>query len=142
MPVFGVALARIVGTRFAIAAVVVGGIILIGLGIHVIREALEGKQELEHGSFKSLRSSFLAGLAISSDELAIGFPMGASGLPIVTTLVAISVQALLITLLGITIGNRVGSGLGLRASRYVGIAAGIVFSLVGLWLIVDRPVKT
>jgi putative Mn2+ efflux pump MntP len=118
--------------------VVLGGIILIGVGIHTIREASEVEKEIEHVSFGSVRSSFLAGLAISTDELAIGFPMGASRLPIPTVLMAIALQAFFVTALGIAIGNRFGSGLGLRASRYAGMAAGIVFSLVGMWIIAER----
>jgi|ERR1700694_1820420 len=138
MPILGVVLGRFVGLRFETAAVVLGGIILIGVGIHTIREASEVEKEIKHISFGSVRASFLAGLAISTDELAIGFPMGASRLPIPTVLMAIALQAFLVTALGIAIGNRFGSGLGLRASRYASIAAGIAFALVGLWLIVER----
>lgn len=137
MPIFGIVLARIIGLRFATAAVVMGGIILIGIGFHAIREAMLGEEGAEGASFSSLRASFVTGLAISTDELAIGFPLGASGLPIATVLIAISVQTLFVTALGIAMGNRVGSVLGLRASRYAGVAAGIAFSAVGLWLILE-----
>lgn len=137
MPIFGIALARIVSLRFETTAVVMGGIILIGIGAHAIREAMLGEEGREVISFSSFRASFLAGLAISTDELAIGFPLGASGLPIATVLIAIAVQTLFVTALGIALGNRVGSALGLRASRYAGVAAGIAFSAVGLWLILE-----
>jgi putative Mn2+ efflux pump MntP len=137
MPIFGIVLARIVGLRFGTAAVVVGGIILIAIGSHAIRNAMLGEEGAEDVSFSSLRASLVAGLAISTDELAIGFPLGASGLPIATVLIAIAVQTLFVTALGITVGNRVGSALGLRASRYAGIAAGVAFSAVGLWLILE-----
>jgi len=140
MPIFGIALARLVGVRFETVAAVIGGIILIGIGIHAIREALEGVEEIENVSFNSLRSSFLAGAAISMDELAIGFPIGASGLPVVPVLIAIAIQALIVTAFGIAIGRRVGSDRGGRASQYAGIAAGVIFSLVGLWLIAERVV--
>ena len=138
MPVFGIVLAHVVGIRFETATVVIGGIILIAIGIHAIREALGGGEEVEDVSFNSLRSSFFAGIAISTDELAIGFPMGASGLPIAAVLIAIAVQAVIVTAFGIEIGRRVGSDLGTRASRYAGIAAGGIFSLVGLSLVAER----
>ena len=137
MPIFGIVLARIVGLRFETAAVVMGGIILIGIGVHAIREAMLGEEGTEGVSFSSFRASFVSGLAISTDELAIGFPLGASGLPIATVLIAIAVQTLFVTALGIALGNRVGSALGRRASRYAGVAAGIAFSAVGLWLIIE-----
>lgn len=140
MPMFGIVLASVVSMRFETAAVIIGGIILIGIGIHVIREAAE-VEELTNISFSSLRSSFLAGLAISMDELAIGFPMGASRLPIAAVLIAIAVQALIVTSFGIVIGGRVGSDLSSRASRYAGISAGVTFSFVGLWLIAERALN-
>jgi putative Mn2+ efflux pump MntP len=137
MPIFGIVLARIVGLRFETATVVVGGIILIGIGFRAIHEALLGEEGGEGLSFSSLRASLVAGLAISTDELAVGFPLGASGLPIATVLIAIAVQTFFVTALGIAVGNRVRAALGRRASRYAGIAAGIAFSAVGLWLILE-----
>jgi putative Mn2+ efflux pump MntP len=137
MPIFGIILARIISLRFEAAAVVIGGMMLIGIGFNTIREAMLGEEGAESVSFSSFRASLVAGLAISTDELAIGFPLGASGLPIATALIAIAVQALFVTALGIAVGNRVGSALGRRASRYAGVAAGIAFSAVGLWLILE-----
>ncbi len=137
MPIFGMVLARIIGLRFETAAVVMGGVILIGVSFHASHEAMSGGKGAEGLSFGSLRASFVAGLAISTDELAIGFPLGASGLPLATVLIAIAVQTLFVTALGIAVGNRLGSALGLRASRYAGVAAGIAFSAVGLWLILE-----
>lgn len=138
MPLFGIALARVVSMRFETPAIVAGGIILIGVGIHAIREAIRGEEEVKQISFRSLRSTLAAGFAISIDELAIGFPLGASRLPVGIVLITIVCQTLLFAALGVTVGNRVRSGLALSASRYAGIAAGVVFELVGLWLIAER----
>ena len=110
MPIFGIVLARIVGLRFESAAVVMGGIILIGVGFHSIREAMRGEGGTQGVSFTSWQASLVAGLAISTDELAIGFPLGASGLPIATVLIVIAAQTLLVTALGIAVGNRVSFG--------------------------------
>lgn len=140
MPIVGIGLARVVGMRLETAAVVVGGIILIAIGVHAIREASEGCDETEGLSFDSLRSSLLAGVAISTDELAVGFPLGASGIPIVTVLTAIVLQAFIVTAAGIALGNRIGLALGKRASRYAQFAAGAAFSSVGIWLIAERLV--
>ena len=137
MPMFGIAIARVVSLRFEKAAVVIGGVVLIGLGIHVIQEAIRGQEEVKHVSFNSWRSSLVAGLAISTDELAIGFPLGASKLPIPMTLIAIIVQTVLITALGVRFGNRVRSGFAVDVSRYAGVAAGAIFAIVGGWLIVE-----
>jgi putative Mn2+ efflux pump MntP len=100
--------------------------------------ARQGEKEVQDMSFGSWKSSLLAGLAISTDELAIGFPLGASRLPIGPTLAAIAVQTVFVTVMGVTFGNRVRSGLALGVSRYAGIAAGVVFALVGVWLVAEH----
>jgi len=138
MPLFGIAVARVVSRRFETLAIVIGGFVLIGVGIHAVREARQGEKEVQDVSFRSWKSSLLAGLAISMDELAIGFPLGASRLPIGLTLAAIAVQTVFITAIGVAFGNRVRSGLALGVSRYAGIAAGVVFVLVGVFLIAEH----
>lgn len=138
MPLLGIALGRLVGLRFETLAVVVGGLILMAVGVHAIQEALSDSDEAEQVSFSSARSSLLAGIAISTDELAIGFPLGASGLPLAPVLIAIAMQAFVVTALGIMAGNRIGAAIAGRASRYAGVAAGIVFFLVGAWLIGEK----
>jgi putative Mn2+ efflux pump MntP len=113
MPLFGIGLARLVSRRFETAAVVTGGIILVGLGIHSVREALRGDREkdVERISFSSF-----------------------------AVIITIVCQTLLLAYFGVIVGNRVRAGLAQNASRYAGISAGIVFALVGLWLIVERVV--
>jgi putative Mn2+ efflux pump MntP len=138
MPVFGIAIAQVLSRRFETAAVVIGGIILIGIGTHAIREGVRGKKGAENFSFGSLRSLLAAGFAISTDEIAAGFPLGASRLPIATVLLAIAGQTLVATAVGVAIGNRVRSATALGASRYASIGAGIVFTLLGAWLIAER----
>lgn len=138
MPLFGIVLARVVSLRFETAAVVVGGTVLVGIGIHAIHEALHCEEEIQHLSLRSWKTALVAGLAISTDEAAIGFPLGASQLPIGVTLLAIAVQTIFVTAFGVIFGNRTRSGLALGVSRYAGITAGVVFALVGLWLIAER----
>jgi putative Mn2+ efflux pump MntP len=72
------------------------------------------------------------------DELAIGFPMGTSGLPALQTLGAIAVQAFLVTFVGIFAGARLGEALGRRTSRTAGIVAALGFGGLGVYLIVQR----
>src|ERR1700719_1848505 len=66
MPVFGTVLARVVGARFETAAVLVGGLLLIAVGLHAIRETVSGEaEEAGRVSFGSPRSTLPAGVAIS-----------------------------------------------------------------------------
>ena len=140
MPLIGILVGRYVGLRFGILAVYIGAIILIGIGIHTLRETLERNKETVSLSFESLRGILLAGLGISTDEIAMGFPLGALGLPIVAVLAAIAVQAFFATVIGILTGHRIGTALGRRTSRIAGLAAGVAFLLLGSYLLVERIV--
>src|SRR6202023_1993133 len=122
MPLIGLLLGRVAGARFATPAVVLGGIVLIAVALHLAKEALEDRDEAETLSFTSLRTAALAGFGISMDELAIGFPMGTSGLPVPETIGAIAAQTFVVTFIGILVGRRLGATLGRRASTFAGIA--------------------
>lgn len=138
MPLIGILLGRWVGGRFELVAPIIGGLILIAVGIHAFREAGEEGEDASKLSFDSIRGAALAGLAISTDELAVGFPMGTSGLPIPPLIFAIGLQALIATVAGVLFGRKVGSALGRSAIRVSGTVAGIAFAAVGLWLIVEQ----
>jgi len=94
--------------------------VLIIVALWVLKEVIGGDEETKNVSFSSLGAAMLAGLGISIGELAIGFPMGTSGLPIPATIVSIAAQAFVATLVGISVGKRMGeaSGKPLRASRW------------------------
>jgi putative Mn2+ efflux pump MntP len=140
MPLIGILVGRYVGLRFGILAVYIGAIILIGLGIHTLRETLEDDDEKGSLSLESMRGILLAGSAISIDEIAMGFPLGALGLPIALVLAAIAVQAFLATITGILIGRRMSAVLGRQTSRTAGIAAGVAFLCLGSFLLIERIV--
>lgn len=138
MPLLGFVLGHVVGARFETPAVVIGGIVLIAVAVYVLKEAAEDDDESEGLSFGSLPTAALAGFGISMDELAIGFPMGTSDLPIPTTIAAIGLQAFLVTYVGILVGKRLGASFGRRTSRIAAFAAGMTFGLLGIYLVVQR----
>jgi len=51
---------------------------------------------------------------------------------------AISVQAFIVTYVGIVAGTRLGATLGRRMSRFAGIVAAGAFGILGLYLIAQR----
>lgn len=134
MPAIGAALALMEPEKFTTWAVYVGSAILIAVGIHALREASEGEEEAVKISFTSLRSMTFAGFAISTDELAVGFPLAATGLPILTTLVVVAVQAFFVAYVGVSFGRRLGHG----AAKYAGVAAGIAFIALGVLLAIEQ----
>ena len=141
MPLIGLLAGRFVGARFETPAVLLGGIVLLAVAAYMLKEALEN-DEAQSLSFASARTAMLAGFGISTDELAIGFPMGTSGLPIAPTISAIAIQTLIVTYAGISAGNRLGATLGNRTSRIAGVTAATAFALLGTYIIIARFVPT
>ncbi len=138
MPLIGLLLGHFVGARFETPAVVAGGIVLIGVAAYMLKEALEDEDETEKLSFSSFRGAMLAGFGISMDELAIGFPMGTSGLPIPQTIAAIAMQAFAVTCVGIELGKHISKAFGKRASKIASLMAAAAFALLGVYLIAQR----
>lgn len=133
MPLAGLALGSVVPRQWETDATIAGGIILALLGIHVMRESGELGEEAERLSFASPRLALLAGLAVSMDELAIGFPLAFSHLPVTAVLAAIGAQAFAVTLLGIAFGRRLGE----RFAASAGRIAGAAFVCVGAWIALE-----
>lgn len=86
-----------------------------------------GDEEKEQGRLRLLaRAQGVAiidlGLAISLDELAVGFSLGLLGLPLVVAVIWIGVQAFAAAQLGMRIGSRLGEELRERAEQLAGVA--------------------
>lgn len=129
MPLVGLLLGRLVGARFETPAVVLGGIVLFGVAVYVLKETPEG--EAGKLAFTSLRTTALAGFGISMDELAIGFP-------IPETIAAIALQAFIVTYAGMVAGARFGAALGQRTSCLAAVVAAVAFGVFGVYLIAQR----
>jgi manganese efflux pump family protein len=76
----------------------------------------------------------LVGISISLDELAIGFSLGLVRLPALPVIIAIAVQALLASQLGLALGHRISERLRERAEQLA--AAALI--LLGGYLIAER----
>jgi putative Mn2+ efflux pump MntP len=74
------------------------------------------------------------GISISLDELAIGFSIGLSRLPVIAVIVAIAVQAFTAAQLGLAIGARITERWRERAERLAGVA----LILLGIYLIAEQ----
>jgi len=138
MPLIGIVIGTVVGLWFETPAAYLAGLILLAVGVHTVREARHRENEVQRFALLSPRGIILAGLGISMDEIAIGFPLGALRLPIAAVLGAIAIQTFLVTIGGILIGRKISQRLGKQTSRFAGIAAGAAFLLLGTYLILER----
>ncbi len=144
MPAVGLLIGRPLGEAIGGGAVYIAGALLIATGLWLLREALEEDDDDddaggERGKILSAASAHglpLVGIAlsISLDELAMGFSFGVLRLPVVPALIAIALQALVVSLGGQWLGQRVGGALGERAE----MAAGVVLCLLGVGFIGAR----
>lgn len=74
------------------------------------------------------------GIGISLDELAIGFSIGLSRLPVIAVIVAIALQAFVAAQLGLAAGAKIAEQWRERAERLAGIA----LVLLGIYLISEQ----
>jgi putative Mn2+ efflux pump MntP len=74
------------------------------------------------------------GIAISLDELAVGLALGLLALPVVLAVVLIGLQALVLSQLGLRLGERVGA----EAREWAERLAGIALLGIGAALLAER----
>jgi len=144
MPAVGLLMGRPLGQAIGGWAVYIAGVLLIATGLWLLREALAEDDDDDDGggeqgkilSAASARGLPLVGIAlsISLDELAMGFSFGVLRPPVVPALLAIALQALVVSIAGQWLGQHVGGALGERAE----MAAGVVLCLLGLGFIGAR----
>lgn len=143
MPAVGLLIGLPLGHAIGEWSAYVAGVLLIGVGIWLWREAWAGddddRDDAGFGESTRIAAAATSGgwgvvvlaLGISLDELAVGFSFGVLGFPIVPALILIASQALLLSLAGQWIGARAGGKLGERAQRLAGPA----LCVLGVWFI-------
>jgi manganese efflux pump family protein len=137
MPLLGVALGAPLGHAIGTAADYLAAALVIALGAYMLAtrdEDDEGERMLamtERGIYGALA----LGIGISLDELAIGFGAGLLRLPLLPIVIAVGLQAFLVTQLGIRLGARLGERWRESAEGVAGlalIALGVVLLAVNL----------
>ena len=111
------------------------------VGFHMIREALapdDEEESLEKKDPTKGKSMVMLSVATSIDALAIGFSMSMVGVTVFFPALIIGITALLFTIAGLYIGERVGrhSHLG----QYAEILGGVVLFLIGFNILREHGV--
>lgn len=131
MPLIGLAvgapIARLVGS----AAEYVAAAVLIAVGAWMIFSE-EDNEEQAAGRMLTAGgwTVIVLGLSISLDELAIGFTLGLAHLSATAVIIAVAIQALIASQLGLALGARVGEAWRERAE----MLAGVLLILLGIGL--------
>jgi putative Mn2+ efflux pump MntP len=134
MPLLGLAagggLARVAGT----VADYLAGAAVIGVGVWMLAGGDDDEDMAGRMSGARGLAVLALGLSISLDELAVGFSLGLVRLPVVPVIVAIAVQALVASQLGLALGAVVGERFRERAEQ----VAALALIVLGGYLIAGR----
>ena len=138
MPLIGLALGSALARGIGQVADYLAAAAVIGVGAWMLL-AVGTDEEQKAGRLASSRgpAMFAMGVSISLDELAIGFSIGLTHLPVAAVIVAIALQALIAAQLGLAIGNQIGERWRERAEQ----AAGTALILLGGYLIIEQLVR-
>jgi manganese efflux pump family protein len=126
MPIIGVLLGQQVATPLGHAARWVGASLLIAVGAYALVTAIRSHRRqaaAEPAGHSRLGRGrlLLSGLALSLDNLVVGFALGTYGTSIITSAVVIGVVSVLLSLIGLELGARLGKLAGERGEQLAGV---------------------
>ena len=133
MPIVGLVVGARLGRVVGVWADYGAAALLILVGVLAIREALSDDDDDDKAPSVEGRQLLLTALAVSLDELAVGFSLGVLHVPVAPALAYIAVQALAVTFLGLSFGRRIGARLGERAE----LVSGVVLTLLSIGIAVN-----
>ncbi len=136
MPLIGLALGAPLAAAIGPTAVYVAAAAVIAVGAWMLLSGESEDEEDNARRFVSAHGTAVLGLgvSISLDELAIGFSLGLTHLPLVPVILAIGVQAFLAAQVGLRLGARIAERYRETAERL----AGTVLIVLGLVLVTQR----
>jgi putative Mn2+ efflux pump MntP len=136
MPLVGVAVGAPLGRVVGRTADYLAAAAVIAIGAWILLHGDADDEQHSAGNLITARGTALLalGISISLDELAIGFSLGLSRLPVIPVIAAIGAQAFLAAQLGMLLGGRIAARYGEAAER----VAGIALIALGVYLALQR----
>jgi putative Mn2+ efflux pump MntP len=136
MPLIGLALGAPLAHVIGPAADYVAAAAVVAIGAWMLFSGESDDEEEKAGRLVSAHGVALIGLgvSISLDELAIGFSLGLTHLPLVPVIIGIGVQAFVAAPLGLRLGGRIAERYREAAERI----AGVVLIALGVYLAAER----
>src|SRR5579872_6281195 len=137
MPLVGFLLGKVLAQAVGDVASYIAIGILFGLAIYVLREALFSREEERDYRADNWAALVAAALSVSMDELAVGFSLGLLSVPILVAVLYIALQAFVLTIVGTTVGKRLGYLFAERAE----LVSGLALMLLAFFLLAERVAK-
>jgi putative Mn2+ efflux pump MntP len=137
MPLIGLALGTALARGIGHIAGYVAAVAVIAIGAWMLRSGGDDEDKASRITTSRGLALLALGVSVSLDELAIGFSIGLTHLPVTAVITAIALQAFLAAQLGLTLGARIGDRWRERAER----VAGIALILLGAYLLTEQITK-
>lgn len=137
MPLIGLAVGSGLARAIGPVADYVAAAAVIAVGLWMLISRDDDEERAGRIAGVSGPAMIALGLSISADELAIGFSLGLSGLPVVPVIVAIGVQTLIVSQLGLAIGSLVSE----RFREHAEQVAGVALIALGCYLVIERAIS-
>ena len=136
MPLLGLLLGRSLARTLGHAAHWIGGGLLIAIGCYAVVQAIRSQGEERPapgaargtGAGRGTGQLVVTGIALSIDNLAVGFALGTYHVGLVAAAVTIGVVSVAMSLLGLELGDRLGTRTGERGE----LLGGLVLIAVGV----------
>lgn len=129
MPIVGLVLGRQIADKLGGHANLIGGALLILTGLYVGLEALKKEDETEvKKATGDMGKLLLAGLALSIDNLIVGFSLGTHQDSLLEAALVIGAVSVALALLGLELGSRLSA----KVEEYSEILSGLILIAVGL----------
>lgn len=128
MPILGLLLGHRVSDALGSHAHLVGGALLAATGAFTVAQALR-TTNTQRPTFELRRGRLLLlAASLSIDNLIVGFALGAYNVPVVLAVTVIGVVSVALSLIGLELGDQLGS----RVEHRSELLAGIVLICVGV----------
>jgi putative Mn2+ efflux pump MntP len=123
MPLLGLLLGHSLAGTLGHAARWTGAALLIATGLYGLLQAYrhDGSSEAAEPAAHGLGRLLISGLALSIDNLAVGFALGTYHVALITAAVLIGAVSVTMALIGLELGQHVGTRAGQRGEAVGGI---------------------
>ncbi|MRX71077.1 hypothetical protein GJU40_02695 [Bacillus lacus] len=129
MPLMGILIGRVLSDTFGTIATVIGGVLLVLLGLQMI---LSSFKKEEGPALSPVGFGLIVfALSVSLDSFSVGLSLGIYGARTLLTILIFGVVSMVLTWMGLLIGNRVQGWLGM----YSEVLGGSILLAFGLKLI-------
>jgi putative Mn2+ efflux pump MntP len=131
MPIAGLLLGRSLASDLGRSAHWIGAGLLIAAGLYALVQAVRGLSRQDgngHAADQSAARMLVTGLALSIDNLAVGFALSTYHVSLAVAAVVVGAVSVTLSLLGLELGNRIGTRIGDRGE----LIGGVVLIGVGI----------